>query len=318
MVAVHRVCALALACCGARSLPPITVQYEPPSSSSASRFVAGAGAGFEVRAARLADKLKRVDDQVSLFERASPASFVSEAGSMPVSFGALGAQFPNMSAAALRAALDDATAQALLAEGLPESELQCARDYNSPCPLGWVDRGDGGACDAPVSYEGPCGGSLDFGGLAAHEKIALAHSCGVAFACVGACTPDYSQTCPGGWSAGAAGVCLAPAEYAGPCVGRRDFGQDVWSEKVAFESACAVRWPCRRPWSKAQRPSAAETCAADFSQPCPRGWAARGEACVAPASYAGPCAIAWSTGGYSAEEKRTMSANCGAPWPCGQ
>ena len=315
MVAICRVRALALVCCGVHALPPITVQYEVP-LSSVGRFAAEAD--FDARAARLAEKLSDADGQVATVKRASPTSFMSDITSTPASTGAMAAQFPNASAASLRTALSDALAQAMLAEGLPGSELQCARDYNSPCPLGWVDRANGGVCDAPVSYEGPCGSSLDFGGLAAHQKMALAHSCVVAFACGGACTPDYSEACPVGWSVGAAGVCLAPAEYAGPCVGQKDFGQYVWADKLGFESECAVRWPCRTPWSNAQRPEAAETCAADFSQPCPHGWSSRGGACIAPASYAGPCAIAWSTDGYKTEEKRAMSEACDAPWPCGR
>ena len=313
MVAVRCVRALALACCGAQALPPITVQYEAP-PSSVGRFVAEAD--FDARVARLAEKINEADSQFAIGERASPTSFMSAAVPKPATVGAMAAQFPNATAAALRAALTDALAQAMLAEGLPISELQCARDYDSPCPLGWVHGTNGGMCGAPASYEGPCGSSLDFRGLAAHEKMALGHLCGVAFACGGTCAPDYDEACPDGWSIGEAGVCLAPAEYAGPCVGLKDFSQYVWADKLAFESACAVRWPCRTPWSNAQRPKATETCAADFSQACPRGWSSRSGACIAFALYSGPCAVIWPTKGYKTEEKRAMSAACGAPWPC--
>ena len=244
MVAVRCVRALALACCGAQALPPITVQYEAP-PSSVGRFVAEAD--FDARVARLAEKINEADSQFAIGERASPTSFMSAAVPKPATVGAMAAQFPNATAAALRAALTDALAQAMLAEGLPISELQCARDYDSPCPLGWVHGTNGGMCGAPASYEGPCGSSLDFRGLAAHEKMALGHSCGVAFACGGTCAPDYDEACPDGWSIGEAGVCLAPAEYAGPCVGLKDFSQYVWADKLAFESECAVRWPCRTP-----------------------------------------------------------------------
>lgn len=304
---------LAVAYGGAQALPPITVQYEQ-SPPSAGRFVAGGD--FKARAARLAERIGHAGGQFAAIGRARPASFVSEVVGSSASFHSFAVQFPNVSAAALRAAFRGATADALQAEGLPLSEAQCVRDYNAPCPLGWVDLGDGGSCTAPVSYEGPCGGELSFGGLAAHEKMQLADSCGVAFACVGACTADYSQPCPGGWSVDAAGACAAPADYAGPCVGRTSFAQLAVADKAVFENACAVQWPCRRPWSKSQRPSEAQTCNADYAKQCPRGWSSRGEVCVAPVSYAGPCSVVWAFGGYSAEEKRVVSDKCGAPWPC--
>ena len=45
-----------------------------------------------------------------------------------------------------------------------------------------ADAGDGSKCLAPFGYEGPCGDSAEFGGLAPHQKEALARECGAAFA----------------------------------------------------------------------------------------------------------------------------------------
>lgn len=283
----------------AQAFPPITVQYEAPSSP---------GSGFaddaviDSRVSRLAKRIRRARIDAPIPVRMAASGFLSQGSWKKVG------QRHNASAASLRIAL--------LAEGLPESEAQCVRDYNNPCPLGWIDSGDGGTCAAPVSYNGPCGSSLDFRGFAGHEKMRLAHACGAVFACVGACTADFSHICPDGWSTNAVGICVAPAGYQGPCVGEKDFANLGWLDKAVLESTCDVRWPCRRAWSMSRRPAPADTCVADYTQLCPLGWVARAGTCVAPASYSGPCAVAWAFEDYSAEEKHVVSETCGVSWPC--
>ena len=299
---------------GAHALPHITVQYEQ-SSASTGRYLESTGFD-DARAGRLAERIGRTGEYLAQVGAVKSASFVSEFAEHSTSFAGLVSRFPNVSTASLRVAFRSAFEGALLAESLPASEALCVRDYNVPCPVGWVDLGDGGSCSAPVSYEGPCGGELSFRGLAAHEKMSLAESCAVAFSCAGACSADYSQACPEGWSVDASGSCFAPAMYAGPCVGRKSFSDFAAGDKAVFENECSVHWPCRRPWLKSQRLGAEQTCIADLAQACPTGWATGGELCVAPASYAGPCSVIGAFGRYSVEEKRVISKRCGAPWPC--
>ena len=299
---------------GAHALPHIIVQYEQ-SSASTGRYLESTGFD-DARAGRLAERIGRTGEYLAQVGAVESASFVIEFAEHSASFVGLVSRFPNVSTASLRVAFRSAFEGALLAESLPASEALCVRDYNVPCPGGWVDLGDGGSCSAPVSYEGPCGGELSFRGLAAHEKMSLAESCAVAFSCAGACSADYSQACPEGWSVAASGSCIAPAKYAGPCVGRKSFLDFAAGDKAVFENECSVHWPCRRPWLKSQRLGAEQTCIADHAQACPTGWATAGELCVAPASYAGPCSVIGAFGRYSVEEKRVISKRCGAPWPC--
>jgi len=298
----------------AQALPPITVQYEHGLAAAPGLDTNG---GLRLRTARLEQRIDRAGAE--LLPTGAPtvsASFVSKAVGGSAAFANLSARFASASAASLRAALRQATAAALRAEGVPLAEAQCVRDYNAPCPTGWVDLGDAGSCEAPVSYDGPCGAELSFKGLAAHEKMQLADSCGVSFACAGACAADYAEPCPDGWSVGAAGACVAPAGYAGPCVGSKSFAQHAAADKAAFEVACDVRWACRRPWSESRRPSDAQDCVADFAGPCPRDWSSRNGVCVAPASYSGPCAVLARFDGHSTEDKRVFATHCGAPWRC--
>ena len=72
-----------------------------------------------------------------------------------------------------------AVSRAAGAEGVASEAL--LKDYSVTCPQGWADAGDGSKCLAPFGYEGPCGDSAEFGGLAPHEKEALASECGASF-----------------------------------------------------------------------------------------------------------------------------------------
>ena len=281
------------------ALPSLRVEYEtgPLSASHAETQYR-----FEARVARLAERIKHTNVASMSLGGALATSFVSEGLAASTSKTGSGSK--------------EALRNALLAEGLPESEAQCARDYNDPCPTGWVDAGDADTRFAPASYEGPCGSSLSFGGLAAHEKMTLAHSCGVVFACLGGCFADFSQACPEGWSLDAAGVCTAPGTYAGPCVGRKDFTNILWADKRVFESECVVRWPCRSGWAKQKQPVVAKSCIADYGVNCPQGWSESNGVCTAPASYSGPCAVAWAFADFEKEEKETVSDMCGIVWPC--
>ena len=314
-MAVFRICVVlsAAASAQAQALPPINVQYEHGAAATAGLESAG---GFRLRVARLEERIDHAGAQLLQPAGSDSSSFVSQAVGGPTAFADLSAHFDGMSSASVKAALRDATVDALRAEGLPLSEAQCVRDYNAPCPTGWTDLGDGGSCAAPVTYDGPCGGALSFKGLAAHEKMQLADSCGVSFACAGACAADYAQPCPDGWAVDAAGACAAPAAYVGPCVGGKHFGQYAGADKAAFEVACGVRWACRRPWSESRPPSASQGCVADFAAPCPRDWSSRNGVCAAPASYSGPCPVFWSFRGYDAEEKQVVVDQCGVSWPC--
>ena len=293
--------------------PPIIVEYDVSPSPA---VLSPGEVAFASRLARLVNDVDRADVHLSVLDPPSKSSSFLLADAGPVSSRELATAFPNASFADIRAATGAALSRALLAEGFREGDSDIVRDYDAPCPSGWLDRGDGDACDAPVSYEGPCGGTLHFGGLAAHEKMDIANSCGVMFASVGACARDFFAPCPTGWRLGSSNVCNAPVDYAGPCVRRKVFSSMVAADRAWFENMCGVQWPCRASWASSLRPSAPDACDEDFSKPCPRTWADVDGVCLAPAAYDGPCSVVWAAAGYTSEEKRVVSRDCGAPWPC--
>ena len=187
---------------------------------------------------------------------------------------ALAREFPNASKWALAGALRSA----LQVEGVPLSEAACERDYGAPCPLGWLDAGNGGTCSPPLGYDGPCA-SIDVRGSSAFGKMRAAAECEAVFPCSAGCTADYSKLCPGEWLEAEEGPCVAPATYDGPCVGSRDFSHMGTHGKAAFAAVCGVQWPCRRPSSSGV--GASRDCAVDFAASCPearsmrRGFALR-------------------------------------------
>jgi CPW-WPC domain-containing protein len=89
-------------------------------------------------------------------------------------------RFPGEDAEMLGRVAAAAVARAAGDEGVSSDAL--AKDYSITCPLGWADAGDGSKCLAPFGYQGPCGDSAEFGGLAPHQKEALARDCGASFA----------------------------------------------------------------------------------------------------------------------------------------
>lgn len=292
---------------------PVIVEYDVASSARALR---SSNNVFDSRLADLVRDADRADVQLSEFDAVSMGSSFLSSTTEPALVQKVAGMFPNTSLPAIRAAADVAMSHALFAHGFRAGEAGHVRDYNAPCPSGWSDHGDGDACDAPVSYDGPCGGTLHFGGLAAHEKMDIAKSCGIAFARLDGCAADFSAPCPVGWRLEGSGVCSAPVAYAGPCVRRKDFASLVAADKAWFQDVCGVQWPCRASWSSVLRPSAADACKEDFAKPCPSTWAESTGVCMAPAAYEGPCSVALAATAYTAEEKAAVSRYCGAPWPC--
>ena len=92
----------------------------------------------------------------------------------------LAKRFPTEDVEMLGRVAAAAVARAAGDEGVSSDAL--SKDYSVTCPLGWADAGDGSKCLAPFGYEGPCGDSAEFGGLAPRQKEDLAHECGAAFA----------------------------------------------------------------------------------------------------------------------------------------
>ena len=59
---------------------------------------------------------------------------------------------------------------------------QCARSYREVCPVGW-GQDNGGICEAPPSYDGPCKGYAYLSELTTTYKQRFAERCAVCWSC---------------------------------------------------------------------------------------------------------------------------------------
>ncbi|KAL8275176.1 hypothetical protein Esti_000926 [Eimeria stiedai] len=63
------------------------------------------------------------------------------------------------------------------------SRPPCERDFQQPCPLGWLQTGGGGGCKAAAEYRGPCKQQEKFGALEENAKRAVSKTCQVFWPC---------------------------------------------------------------------------------------------------------------------------------------
>lgn len=233
--------------------------------------------------------------------------------------GELSKAYPNEPRAAVEQAVSNALASVADAERIPLDDQTCVRDYSAACPVGWADVGDGLTCSAPFNYRGACPANVVFGGLSPVDKSLAATRCNSVFPCVGAYVPDYDNVCPDGWTTDDEQYCVAPADYVGPCVGRKRFTEFNSVEKASWAAACGIAWPRRNavPRSVEAFPKV-KSCVADRDASCPLQWSLVGDRglCRAPADYSGECGYFQQLSGFSAQQKHMFATQCNAPWPC--
>ena len=231
-------------------------------------------------------------------------------------FDDLALQFHDMPNSVVEAAIANSLGKSLGIEGVPLSDVACVRDYSAACPEEWSDKGDGETCSAPMYYQGPCSNDFNFATLTPAEKRAKASACGSQFPCVDSCTMDFSSHCPDDWENDSSNHCVAPLEYTGPCVGRKDFRGSSSHTKSQWSSLCNVRWPCRAQRGDVSGSGNDHGCVPDFSATCPDDWTTAGVQCVGPIDYQGPCATMIDLSGLTVAQKDAYAKACHTPWPC--
>lgn len=230
--------------------------------------------------------------------------------------------FPGEPTLAIEKAVAEGLSRSLGDEQIDLHEIACARDYSKLCPEGWGDAGDGNACVAPQTYQGKCPRKLDFGGMTAQKRRQQASRCGAYFSCLGACTTDFSKSCPLGWREDVNLDCLAPVGYSGQCVGRKSFESMRKSEKELWAKRCDVTWPCRKTLQETMGNERASVrglfdvdCIPDYAQACPDRYVSEGAVCTAPMGSSGKCGHSL-TSKLGAAEKSAYAEACLTPWPC--
>ncbi|EDO08467.1 hypothetical protein BBOV_III009100 [Babesia bovis T2Bo] len=122
---------------------------------------------------------------------------------------------------------------------------QCRRNYNRPCPNGWLLDNEASICVAPVDYQGPCEKRKDFSYMDEPARIQYAIRCHVSWPCVNDPPIDESATCPLEWTKLTGTVCIAPASYDGICPPIASFHGYSIKEKMEYERLCNLKWPRR-------------------------------------------------------------------------
>ena len=170
-----------------------------------------------------------------------------------------------------------------------------------------MDRAGGGDEEAVASLTNAAAAELARGVARDRDSQSIAEAASAAAArdvqylkYVGSCV-RLSEGCRVNWATGAAGDCVPPAGYDGPC-GATDVSQLSGAEQEEFALRCQAPWPCR-------------DCKTDF-EGCPSGWAAVGRLCVAPTEYDGICSPVADFSEAAASSKASWSAMCAARWSC--
>ncbi|ORM40065.1 uncharacterized protein BXIN_1417 [Babesia sp. Xinjiang] len=121
----------------------------------------------------------------------------------------------------------------------------------------------------------------------------------------GQCRREYSRPCPNGWTLeDKSQVCVAPADYDGPCEKRKDFSHMDQPARADYAWRCHVSWPCVNDFP------------IDDDALCPLEWTKLSASiCIAPASYDGICPPIASFYGLSRLDKSKHEQLCGVKWP---
>lgn len=238
----------------------------------------------------------------------------------------LSGAYPGLGDAQIEAALAKGLKQAAVEEEVDWDDVACARDYSGNCPSGWTEN-PGGDCTAPASHESGGTTTIDFRGISPQEKRAVASEHDAVYDCLAVlCVQDFTALCPAGWRL-YGNVCLAPDDYDGICIGRKDFTVAGIADRRAWGETCSVRWPCRlqleeyMQMDQLHSPSLSITCPTSFAEDCPARWTKDGKYCVSPtiSAMAPRCGYRVDLSRLSPRQKQAWSVVCGEAWPrsCG-
>ena len=196
-----------------------------------------------------------------------------------------------------------AEGNALAAAKVVDDRDTCSRDWEAPCPSGWLQVGNA-HCVAPASYAGGCPRMQSFNGQSLTARLKFANVCDAQWPCATDCTSgiDFDH-CPAGWADDGDGYCSATGSI-GNCLTSYKFSVMSISQKEQLASVCGFAWPCRG------------NCDENYDAPCPEGWTSIGDECVGPRTYAGDCDFSFTTKGMTQAQKQAFAESCGVRFPC--
>lgn len=187
------------------------------------------------------------------------------------------------------------------AKTVDDSDI-CTRNFDAPCPSGWLQVGSA-HCAAPASYAGGCPRMQSFGDQSLNAKMRFATSCDAPWPCATDCASGLDfDNCPKGWTDDGDGYCSSSG--ASTCLPSYKFSAMSVSQKEELGSVCGFEWPCRG------------ACNENYDAPCPEGWTSIGDECLGPRTYAGDCDFSFTTKGMTHAQKQALAGSCGVRFPC--
>lgn len=191
----------------------------------------------------------------------------------------------------------------------PSDPQYCLRDYNVPCPRGFMLVGD--QCWPTADYAGKCN-TIHKGLLEATEdqKMGWERKCDTYWPCLPSKCPkgeNWYKNCPVSWYDNGEGECEnSQPSLEGICPNKFTYRGLTVEAKQDKAKECSLRWPCLP-----------EECQRDYSVQCPEGWTATSPiVCKAAEDYLGPCPRYAQLGRFNHELKVNFEIVCFTFWPC--
>ncbi|GAW82252.1 CPW-WPC family protein [Plasmodium gonderi] len=182
------------------------------------------------------------------------------------------------------------------------------RNYNEPCPEGFILQNDN-TCKADITvYKGMCStDKINFSYLTSSEKKNWSVACEAYWPCYINCTSNnhFLSTCPSNWRQINTYECVPPESYKGPCKKAKNFKFFTKSMKIKFEEKCKVTFECH------------QFCEKNYEQEeCPLNWIKEKGYCLAPKSFDMCDKKKLSYENLTKKEKENFESECSVHWPC--
>ncbi|KJP86308.1 hypothetical protein AK88_04027 [Plasmodium fragile] len=181
------------------------------------------------------------------------------------------------------------------------------RNYNEPCPEGFISQNDN-TCAADLTvYDGLCNGEkIDFTHLTSEEKQNWSVACEAYWPCYVDCSLNNQalSMCPSNWKQINSYECIPPHSYNGPCKDTKNFKFFNELMKIKFEEKCKVTFVCT------------DLCEKNYRQECPLNWMKKNGYCLAPPSFNLCDRKKYFYSNLTQDEKKKFEEECSVQWPC--
>lgn len=180
------------------------------------------------------------------------------------------------------------------------------RDYNVPCPEGFLVQNDN-SCKADISvYRGMCNNeTINFTHLTSSEKENWSIACEAYWPCYTDCiSEEYISDCPKNWKQVNKYDCIPDKNYKGPCRNIKNFKYFTLSMKKDFEEKCKTKFECNN------------ICEKNYEQECPLNWKVEKGYCLAPDTFDLCKRKKISIENMTRKEKENIEKECFVSWPC--